>query len=282
MLVVEEQVKARLQLLVDAQRLQGWQAVSDWVPSPQRQRSDQALLQRRWAEVAPLLAEQLGQAVPGPGQTAAPLLTVAAWRAAPVSEAARHQWLGADAQGRWHSLLLLRGLRPEALPALAALEQPGAVRWVDKVADVSTLLARQRLRMLGLLGLAVVAVAGLLAWRFGRPAWRALLPTLLAGAACLALLGWLGQPLQLFHVLALLLLLGVGVDYGIFLLAQPQRSDGRSFIAVTLAALSTWLAFGLLAFSATPALQAFGWTLGLGVALAWLFTPFFIPDRAAP
>ncbi|MBB5205767.1 putative exporter [Inhella inkyongensis] len=281
LLVAEEALKARLQPLVAQGLLGGWQAVSDWVPSAARQAGDFALVQSRWAALAPSLSEALGQAPPPAYASAPSPLRVQDWLAAPVSESARHQWIGEQANGRWQSVLLLRGVQPAALPALAALGQGDALRWVDKVADVSELLARQRERMLALLGVAVLAVAALLVWRFGRSGWRALLPTVLAGALTLTQLSLLGQPLQLFHVLALLLLLGVGVDYGIFLLAQPQRRDGRSFVAVTLAAASTWLAFGLLAFSATPALQAFGWTLGWGVALSWVLTPFFIPDPDA-
>ncbi|WP_374436188.1 MMPL family transporter [Inhella sp.] len=280
LLQAEEALKAKLAPLREQKLISGWQAVSDWVPSPARQQADTALLQRRWAEAASHVQALLGQDLPA-GEAAAPkLLKVTDWLAAPVSEAARHQWLGANAQGRWHAVLQLRGVAGvQALPALAALADGSAVRWVDKVAEVSELLARQRVRMAIVLAIAIVAVAALLAWRFGRRSWRALLPTMLAGALSLALLGLAGQPLQLFHVLALLLLLGVGVDYGIFLLAQPQRADLRAFVSVTLAAASTWLAFGLLAASSTPALRAFGITLGLGIVLAWVLTPFFIPDE---
>ena len=274
----EEALKGRLLPLQAQGLLKDWQAVSDWVPSPPRQRQDIALVARRWAEVQPLLASQLGQPLPE-SATASQPLQLATWLAAPISEAARHQWLGRGADGRYSSVLMLRGVAGKAaLPALAALAD-GDVIWVDKVAEVSELLQRQRQRMLIVLGAAVLAVALLLALRFRRDWWRALLPTLLAGATTLALLAIAQQPLQLFHVLALLLLLGVGVDYGIFLLAQPQRQELRGFVAVTLAAASTWLAFGLLALSNTPALRAFGLTLGLGILLAWWFTPFLIPDH---
>ncbi len=270
----EEALKAQLAAV---KTLAGWQAVSDWVPSPTRQSEDAALVQRRWAEVAPLVAEQLGQPLPTRDTPAPAVLTVDAWLAAPLSEAARHQWLGRGADGQWHSVLMLRGVARDALPQLAALADEGAVRWVDKVADVSELLARQRVRMLGVLAIAIVAVAALLVWRLRAAGWRALLPTLLAGALALAATALVGQPWQLFHVLALLLLLGVGVDYGIFLLAQPSRRDLRGFVSITIAAASTWLAFGLLALSGTPALRAFGVTLGLGILLAWFLTPFFVP-----
>jgi predicted exporter len=62
------------------------------------------------------------------------------------------------------------------------------------------------------------------------------------------------------------------VDYGIFLLEHD--GDGAAWLAVVLGAASTWLAFGLLALSSTPALHAFGLTLLLGVALVWALSPW--------
>jgi predicted exporter len=111
--------------------------------------------------------------------------------------------------------------------------------------------------------------------RYRRDAWRAMLPTVLAGLLSVALLGWLGEPLQLFNVLALLLLLGMGIDYGIFLL--EHRGDASAWLAVSVGAASTWLSFGLLALSATPALHAFGLTLLFGIGLVWLLSPLFRP-----
>ena len=53
-----------------------------------------------------------------------------------------------------------------------------------------------------------------------------------------------GVPWQLFNVLALMLLLGVGIDYGIFL--QEHEDDPHAWLAVVIGAGSTWLSFGLL------------------------------------
>ena len=73
----------------------------------------------------------------------------------------------------------------------------------------------------------------------------------------------------------LLLLLGMGVDYGIFLLEHP--GDGSAWVAVALAGVSTLLSFGLLGLSATPALRAFGLTMLIGEVSIWILTPFFRP-----
>jgi predicted exporter len=79
----------------------------------------------------------------------------------------------------------------------------------------------------------------------------------------------------LFNVLALMLLLGMGIDYGIFLI--EHRGDASAWLAVCVGAASTWLSFGLLGLSATPALRAFGLTLLFGIGLVWIISPLFRP-----
>ncbi len=262
----------------------GVQAVSDWLPSLRRQHEDQALVARRLAELRPELEKRLEQTLePGSSANAnadaRPAgLTPSAWLASPASEPLRAQWLGRLGAGPATAVLLRGAESRETREALAALRLDG-VTWVDKVGEVSGLLGRYRALM------SVVLVAGFaltwaaLAWRFGRRAWRALAPTALASVLAVALLALSGQVLQLFHILPLLILLGLGVDYGIFMLEQPDRRATQPFLSVTLAAASTLLSFGLLALSGTPALRAFGLTLLFGVFLAWLFTPFFMPDH---
>jgi len=78
------------------------------------------------------------------------------------------------------------------------------------------------------------------------------LPTLLGGAITLACFGWAGIPMQLFIVLSLILLLGMGIDYGIFM--QEHPGERSVWLAVAIAGISTLLSFGLLALSSTPAL----------------------------
>ena len=73
----------------------------------------------------------------------------------------------------------------------------------------------------------------------------------------------------------LMLLLGMGIDYGIFLV--EHRGDPSAWLAVCVGAASTWLSFGLLGLSATPALRAFGLTLLFGIGLVWLLSPLFRP-----
>ena len=129
---------------------------------------------------------------------------------------------------------------------------------------------------------AYVMVFGLLFWRYRRATWRVLAPAAIASVTTLAVLGWAGQSLQLFHVLAFMLLLGIGVDYGIFMQEREpdkkqehQQEQASAWLAIGLSAANTLLSFGLLGLSNTPALQAFGLTMLIGIALVWISVPLF-------
>lgn len=253
----------------------GYRAVSDWLPSAARQSADAESSARGETVALVAMSELTGERLSRPAFAAGPL-KAGQWLNSPAAGAAGGQWLG-NIQGRYYSVVLLNGLTTSVLPSVAVVGSGlSGVRWVDRTSEFSDLLARYRAGMEGLLVLGFIAVFVALSLRFKRSAWRALLPTLLGTLLVLAIFGWSGVPLQLFMVLALVLLLGMGVDYGIFLLEHP--GDGAAWLAVALAGVSTLLSFGLLALSSTPALHVFGLTMLIGEALIWVLTPYFRSD----
>jgi len=92
----------------------------------------------------------------------------------------------------------------------------------------------------------------------------------------------LGVPLNLFNVLAFPLVLGVGVDYGIYVvIAMRQEGDLQRNLAtvvkpVLLAGLCTTAGFGSLGLAANPALRGLGVVCALGVAWCLFATLFFV------
>ena len=271
----EEALKDKLRLAAAEAGAPALSAVSDWVPSAARQAENRRLSTEAEQQVLRKVGQALGEDLQRPAFNPTPL-ELQAWLASPASAAARAQWLG-QVDGAYASAVLIRGLanrtQAEALHALG--EQVEGVHWVDRASDMSGLLGRFRVTMGWLLVAGHVVVWAAMALRFGRAAWRAWLPTALASLGCLAVLGWLGEPFQLFNLLALMLLLGMGVDYGIFLLEHQGEDQGHAWLAVLLGAISTGLSFGLLALSATPALRAFGLTLLTGLVLVCLLAPLF-------
>jgi predicted exporter len=73
-------------------------------------------------------------------------------------------------------------------------------------------------------------------------------------------------------MMGLMLVLGVGVNYAIFLIEAGDRAP-VPFAGVLLSAATTILSFGLLCLSSMPALQQFGLVLMVGVIASVLLAP---------
>ncbi|MDO9194847.1 MAG: MMPL family transporter [Undibacterium sp.] len=283
-LQTEELLKKRLDPLIAQHKISGYQALSNWVPSAQTQNIRRTLIEQKLLqERGPLvqLGAQLGEDDTWVASArthlleSSKLLTIEEFLKTPASEPWRHLWLG-KIEGEYASIVALRGMTSVALPTL---QQVGAglagVQWVDKVGEISSILGKYRQYMGWVVLFSYLVVFMIMLPRYRANAWRVLAPTAAASLATLAILGFASQNLQLFHVLALMLVLGVGVDYGIFMQEHPNRRDATQWLTVGLSATSTILSFGLLGLSKTPALQAFGLTMLIGIALVWVIVPCF-------
>jgi predicted exporter len=173
-------------------------------------------------------------------------------------------------------ITFLRGVKdPAGLEAsLAGLEN---THYFDQQRFLAELYGRYREKTSALIVLGLIAVLGLLYLRYRRISLSLAVaaPALLAAASTLALVSLSGSPINLLHLLGLLLVLSFGVDYGIFLLetrAHPE-SMAAALLSIAIACTSTCLAFGLLAASSFPALRALGTTTGLGVLSSLILAP---------
>ncbi len=149
---------------------------------------------------------------------------------------------------------------------------PGCT-FVDKIRDTSNLLGRYRRAASYLtLGCYLVVIAVVLV-RYGlRLGLLVMIPPLLGATSALAFLALLNIPLNLFSSFGLLLVLGLGVDYGIFF-AEKELPRDATMLAVMLSAFSNALAFGLLLFSSSPILLGFGATVFGGIIGTLLGSP---------
>ena len=241
-------------------------ALSDLVPDRATQEERAKRFHEALDAAAPVLTELLGAA---PEARPFSPVTPEDWIEAGLGARVTPYLLSSEA-GRVVTIVRLTGVAPEHLPALSAVTLPN-VQFVNLTAVMTDEMNRYRTRIFeGLAaGLAILTLA--LSLRMGRHTWRAILPPVLGIAAALAVLGHAGQPVTLFTALALVLLLGLGVDYGIFLYHQPDQP--RAFAAVLLSGLTSLASFGLLALSTTPALFSFGATVGTGLFVILVTAP---------
>lgn len=275
-----ERLDGRLAELQQRGALQAFVSLARWLPSLARQQEDAAAIRALLPEVVSRL-KAAGLPLQPPVREPH-WLTPAAWLASPVSEGSRLLW-HTLADGRVAIWVPLVGVEDEsALTALAAAE-PG-VYWQDQRSQWSQLFAHYRIKLAELLSVAIALVALLLWRRMGAArAARVLLVNLIALAMGLALLAACGQPLTLFGVLALSLIFGIGIDYGLFFAHSGSgvARQSSTLLAILLANLTTQLAFGLLALSHTPAIAGFGLVLSGGIFTAFLLSPLVL-DRVRP
>ena len=130
------------------------------------------------------------------------------------------------------------------------------------------------------LGGGVIAIALILLLRSLRRGFDILLPILAILLVTLAILVLAGEALNLFHLLSLLLVAGICMDFGLFF-ARPvpdDRSSARTFWSVAICALTTMLVFGILAVAGIPVSRAMGMTTFIGVTVGFLV--MFLSVRA--
>lgn len=276
----EERLRPRLQMLVEGKRLEGYAALSQVLPSRQRQlenvRQVQRLYDEQWPAMAKLLAldeqqRQQAQAIFERGSSA--ILTPEKWQQLDVAKG-WSQFLISDEAGNAASVVVLKGavstLVKKALENLVA-ELPG-VFVVDRIGQINRLMATYRGEILHWLLIAYTLVALILGLRYRRACWRVLLPPLLASVLTFAGFLLFHQGYNLFNLVALMLVLGIGLDMGVFL--RESGNSDYTWLAVSLSALSSLLAFGLLALSRTPVLYDFGIIILPGLLLTWCFALF--------
>ena len=143
---------------------------------------------------------------------------------------------------------------------------------IDLKAVSQNLIARYRGHVLLAMAVAAALIAGVLWVAAGLAlVWRCLLPVSAAVLATAALLAATGQALSLFHLVSLILVGGLSLDYAVFFAREAGQAAPRTLHAVLVCAASTLCVFGVLATAQIPVLAAIGQTVSIGVLLGALF-----------
>ena len=265
----------RLDQLVGLEELKGYLSLNQLVASAAEQnalRNALGQLERQWQPLAEVgvpitaLQAELTQL------QALPQQDIAAVLAGPLGEPWRTLWLGETEDGV-AGLVSLQGLNDAVLLRLQAQDLPG-VQLVDRLGQLNSVFAATQISAAELKLLSCVLIVLLLVVPFGfGGALRIVALPLLAALCSLASLGWLGQPLTLFSLFGLLLVTAISVDYAI-LMREQIGGAAVSLLGTLLAAVTTWLSFGLLAVSGTPAISNFGLSVSLGLAFSFMLAPW--------
>lgn len=284
-LQTEERILPKLEKLSAKQEKVELQALSYSLPSIQRQRENQQLVVSLYDnqlggyfKQLSLSEQQISSSDSRLKAASDQFLTPERWMAFASSEVWKDLVADVSSDGVLTVVRITGAISSdmkESLKELALLEPN--VTYVDQVENISFLLSTYRQEIMGWVLIAYLCVIVVLTLRYRLQVWRIIAAPVLASLFTLALLVEIEGGLNLFHLLALILVLGIGLDMGIFL--RETRGANQTWLAVSLSSATSLLAFGLLALSKTPVLYHFGLTVLLGLMFIWLLTPMMRPDR---
>ncbi|EMK6925116.1 MMPL family transporter [Vibrio alginolyticus] len=253
--------------------IESYQSLSRYLSSVERQQQDYQLIRDLYATQSSPLTSGLGLSKKPKMDADFIPVTVEQYLQNPVSAPVRFLHLG-KIKEKSATVVVLNQLQDSAVVKAFAKSQSDVV-YLNKAEEISTLFGEYRIKIMELLAAASAVIFLVLIKRYGlQHSCRVLLPSLIACACGLATAVAMGTTLNLFNLLGLVLILGIGIDYTLFF-AEKARSVS-TLLAITLSAMTTVLSFGLLSLSQTHAIHSFGITVLSGIFVAWLLSPIAI------
>jgi predicted exporter len=180
-------------------------------------------------------------------------------------------------------MLPLRDVKDEAAlrAAVAAINTP-QVRVLDLTTETSSLYQTYRHQSMAyaLAGMVAIFILFMLYLRSVKRAVRLMWPLVAAVLWTGSILTLSGVTLSIFHIVALLLVVGVGSNYALFFDGQVDEiSLGPVMISLVVCNLSTIFGFGVLGFSNMPVLSAIGATVGVGAVLCLVLSALYLQAK---
>ena len=294
LLAASETLDARLEAWREQGVIGGYLSPSRMLPGPARQKARQEslpappVLEARLARAQTGLPFRAGFFAPFVADVAAsrtrPPVTAADFQGTPLAPLLAARLFREDRQ--WLAVTRLVDVRQPAVIQAWASAQPDLARaYVNLRQAVSSLLLAFREQALQRLSWGALVVAAIMLFQlrsFRQMLWR-VLPIGLGLLLTVEILWMLEVKLQLFHLLALVLVAGLGLDYSLFLgRGSPPHRAWADLHGVLVGALTTVMAFGILSLSGIPVLRALGVTVAVGtLACLSLCLLFILPGSPA-
>jgi len=268
--------QSRLQTLADNGDIEDFINISNFIPSVKQQKINHGLFENlfrsnainNYLGLGLLSSEQFQLVVEKMLALRSQYLELNTWLSSMQGKAMSNLWLG-EIEGNYYAIVPIKGIRN--IERLEDLDDD--VIFIDKVSQISDIFTKYREQTSYLLMVAVIAIGALLSLRYG--ILRALFiisSPVFSMSLAVIVLSIFGITLTLFNTLALFLILGVGIDYGLFF-AESKSLNANTLLAIILSAFTTIFSFGLLGLSETVAISSFGMTMLVGISASLVLSP---------
>ncbi len=181
-------------------------------------------------------------------------------------------------------VILLHGVRDEAAIERFA-DEYGEVDYM-RLRSASTALVAKSVNRVALSMIACITIIYIslsLGFKSLTRPLKIMVPTFSAALTVAAILVFSGHPLSIFHLISLLLVVGLGLDYALFFNRLPENDDewDTTFKSIWVCGITTMLVFGVLSLSWTPPLEAIGLTVGIGTFISIVFAAMWaaVPEK---
>ncbi|MES2626114.1 MAG: MMPL family transporter [Pseudomonadota bacterium] len=283
-----EAAEDKLSAMVAADVIDGFVNIAGSLPSVEQQMRNYELYSnlynsdagRALIDAGLLTEEQLAKAKTAFESDSQNYLDAAEWKTSPIGKELAYLWLDPAAQTQadnnssgYAAVIALRNVKQLDQMADFATGAGGQAVFVDKVSTVNSMLSAYRHNIGWLLFVTCSLIFVILLWRYRlHKALLILTVPVIAISTTVIVLALIGENLSLFHVLPFFLLVGLGVDFGIFF-AEDGSLSSSTLLTVLLSALTTLFSFGLLTLSTTLAIHSFGLSMLIGLTCDLLLSP---------
>lgn len=166
-----------------------------------------------------------------------------------------------------HSLMILYDVQNPFL-----LDQFDGVRYVNLPVEISSGIKNVRVSILKILlpifMLLYLILGGIFSFR---NAHKIILPSIIASVFAISFISLFG-PINLFHVLAIFLITGFGLDYSVFRFNGSKKSND----AVLISCITTVFSFSLLALTSFKLISSLGLVLAVGLLSSYILSILLI------
>ncbi len=182
----------------------------------------------------------------------------------------RANWLGPIEKDQYYSVLnLTPGASYEELSPL----QSDSRMLFSKAHDLSQILQKLRETIMNQFSTVAIFLCIVLALVYrSSKVFLVLFPPLFASMLTLWIAFVCFGNLNLFHILAVILIFCLGLDFSVFF-SQSSTNSISTHIGIFISFLSTLGSFGVLGLSQTHAVSSFGSSVALGISLCYFLSP---------
>jgi len=296
-----EQISARLQVSIERGHMEGFESAALYLPSAPTQRARQAAIPEPAVLRESLQAAQRGlpfraglfEPFLSDAQAAKSQATLTRASLQGTALALKVDSLLAKrddedaATTTWTAMLPLRGVTDATGIARDLASTPdNRVTLVDlkRESDALYQTYRREVMTYSLLGAIAIVLLLLASLRSVRRVLVVLAPLAAAVIITFCILASSSNPLSIFHLVGLLLVVAIGSNYALFFERRAANAGERerTLVSLLFANITTLIGFGLLAFSKVPLLHALGSTVGIGAFLSLAFSAVLIARPPGP